>query len=126
RPTSAGGLVALAAAGVLAYSGGLGALVVGYLAGVLVGAAYATPAITLGAELFPTSHRSSMAGWLVVAGVLGATAGLLVVGAVADATGSFGPATLAVCLPAAAAAALFLLLPETRGLELEESAPEPA
>jgi MFS family permease len=126
RPTAAGGLVALAAAGVLAYSGGLAALVVGYLAGVLVGSAYATPAITLGAELFPTSQRSSMAGWLVVAGVLGATTGLMAVGAVADATGSFGTATLAVCLPAAAAAALFLLLPETRGLELEESAPEPA
>ena len=111
RPTAAGGLVALAAAGVLAYSGGLAALVVGYLAGVLVGSAYATPAITLGAELFPTSQRSSMAGWLVVAGVLGATTGLMASGR-SPATGSWHrhPGGL----PAqAAAGALFLLLPET-------------
>lgn len=126
RPTGAAALVALCGAGALAYSGTVGALVAGYLAGVLVGAAYATPAIALANELFPTSARASVAGWLVVAGVLGATSGLLAVGALADARGSFGTAVALVCGPAASSAALVVLLPETRGLELEESAPETA
>src|SRR5690606_4171140 len=110
--------------GILAYSGSVPALVTGYLAGIFTGSAYATPGIALGTELFPTSQRSSVAGWLVLAGVLGATAGLLVAGAIADATESFGTAMVTVCAPAAATAVLFAFLPETRGRELEESAPE--
>jgi hypothetical protein len=43
----------------------------------------------------------------------------------ADVFGAFPPAAVAVALPAAALALLYALLPETRGLELEESAPEP-
>lgn len=124
RPTAALGLTALAGSGILAYSGSVPALVTGYLAGIFTGSAYATPGIALGTELFPTSQRSSVAGWLVLAGVLGATAGLLVAGAIADATESFGTAMVTVCAPAAAAAVLFAFLPETRGKELEESAPE--
>jgi hypothetical protein len=65
-----------------------------------------------------------VAGWLVVAGVLGGAAGLLVAGAAADHFGSFGWAMAIVCLPAAAAALLTVGLRETRGLELEESAPD--
>ena len=124
RPTAAVALVLLAAAGVLTYSGSVPALVVGYLGGVLFGSAYGTPAITLTAELFPTSIRAAVAGWLVVAGVLGATLGLWLAGTIADALGSFAGAMLAVCVPGALAAALFALLPETRGLELERSAPD--
>lgn len=125
RPAAAGALVALCAAGVVTYAGSVGALVAGYLCGILVGAAYATPGIALAAELFPTSARASVAGWLVVAGVLGASTGLLVAGAIADRTDSFGAALAWVCVPAALTALLVLLVPETRGLELEESAPEP-
>jgi MFS family permease len=122
RPAGAAALVVLCGAGVLAYSGSVGGLAAGYLLGVLAGSAYSTPAITLTNELFPTSARGSVSGWLVVAGTLGSTAGLLLVGAIADASGSFGAATAVVCAPAAVCAALVLLLPETRGLELEESA----
>jgi MFS family permease len=124
RPTAAAALVGLCGAGVLAYSGSVGGLVSGYLLGIFVGSAYATPAIALTSELFPTSARASVAGWLVVAGVLGATSGLLLVGAIADASGSFATATVVVCVPGALSAALLVLLPETRGLELEQSAPE--
>ncbi|HET6952719.1 MAG TPA: MFS transporter, partial [Acidimicrobiales bacterium] len=124
RPTAAVALVALCGAGVVTYLGPVPALVAGYLIGVLVGAAYATPAIALAAELFPTSARASVAGWLVVAGVLGASSGLLLAGAVADATGSFGAAMAWVCIPAALAAVLLAAVPETRGRELEETAPE--
>jgi MFS family permease len=125
RPAAAAGLVGLCGAGVLTYSGSVGALAVGYLLGVFTGSAYSTPAITLTTELFPTSARASVAGWLVVAGVFGATSGLLLVGAIADARDSFTAATAIVCVPVALSAALVALLPETRGLELEQSAPEP-
>jgi MFS family permease len=126
RPTAGLALVLMAGAGVLTYSGSVPALAVGYLLGVLFGAAFGTPAIALTAELFPTSIRSAVAGWLVVAGVLGSTAGLWLAGTVADALDSFGEAMAVVCLPAGLAAVLFARLPETRGLELERSAPEEA
>jgi MFS family permease len=125
RPAAAGALVALCGAGMVTYSGAVGGLAAGYLLGVFAGSAYSTPAITLTNELFPTSARASVAGWLVVAGVLGATSGLLLVGAIADARDSFTAAIAVVCVPVAFSAALVALLPETRGLELEQSAPEP-
>jgi putative MFS transporter len=124
RPAAASALVALCGAGIITYLGPVGALVGGYLAGILVGAAYATPGIALAAELFPTSARATVAGLLVVAGVLGASSGLFLAGTIADRAGSFGAAMAAVCLPASLAATLLLLVPETRGLELEESAPD--
>jgi MFS family permease len=124
RPTGAAALIALCGVGVLTYSGSVGALVAGYLLGIFTGAVYATPAIALANELFPTSARASVAGWLVVAGVLGATSGLVLAGAVADASDSFAAAMAFVCVPAALSAALVVLVPETRALELEESAPE--
>jgi MFS family permease len=124
RPTAAVGLALMAAAGVLAYSGSVPALVVGYLCGILFGSTYGTPAITLTNELFPTSIRAGVAGWLVIAGVLGATSGLLLAGMIADELDSFAGAMVAVCVPGALSAALFALLPETRGLDLERSAPE--
>jgi predicted MFS family arabinose efflux permease len=123
RPAAAGALVLMAAAGVVTYSGSVPALAAGYLAGVLCGAAYGTPALALTAELFPTSVRAGVAGRLVVAGVLGATSGLWLAGSVADALGSFSGAMAVVCVPGGLAAALFGLLPETRGLELDHAAP---
>jgi MFS family permease len=114
RPTAALALMLMAGAGVLTYSGSVPALAVGYLCGVLFGAAYGTPAVALTAELFPTSIRSAVAGWLVVAGVLGSTSGLWLAGTIADALDSFGEALAMVCLPAGLVAVLFARLPETR------------
>lgn len=122
RPTGALALALLAGAGILTYSGSLPGLIVGYPFGVFVGTMFGTPALALGTELFPTAVRGSVAGWLVVAGVLGATSGLLIAGAIADALGSFAAGMVAVCIPAGSSALLFGLVPETRGVELEQSA----
>jgi putative MFS transporter len=114
----------VAAAGIMMYSGSQAMLVGGYWLNVLAQAAYGTAYGALTTEVFPTSSRATTQGWLAAAGVLGAVAGLALFGAVTDATGSFVVAALAVCVPCALTALGYLPLPETRGLELEESAPE--
>ena len=120
RPTASLGMVGIAIFGLVAYSGSRDALIVGYVAGVLAGSVLAPALGSLVNELFPTSVRASVSGWFLVAGVIGAAAGLVAFGAVADVRNQFGLAAIATFLPAAAAAALFWLLPETRGRELEE------
>ncbi len=78
---------------------------------------------TVTTELFPTSHRSTAAGWLVLVETVGWTSALLVVGAVAE-TGADLPgviAAMAVALVVAAACLSFV--PETRRVELETLAP---
>lgn len=119
RPTGAAALVLLAGASLVTYSGSIGAVVVGYPLAVLVGAAFGTPTMALAAELFPTPVRATVAGWLVVSGVIGSTSGLLVAGAAADVAGGFTAALALVCVPSGLAAALFTLVPETRGRELD-------
>jgi MFS family permease len=52
--------------------------VAGYLLAVVASSAYAPAFGSQAAELFPTSERGSVAGWLTAAGVLGAVAGLAV------------------------------------------------
>ncbi len=120
RPTGALGMSGVAVAGVVLYSGSRPALVVGYMVGVLFGSMFAPALGAMISELFPTSVRASVAGWWLVAGVLGAAAGLVVFGAVADAGGRFGAAAAVTFLPAALLAGLFWLLPETRGREPED------
>jgi len=124
RPTGALGLVGIALCATLAYSGSSLALVVGYVLGVLAGAVLAPAAGALVNELFPTAVRASVAGWLLVAGVLGAVGGLVVFGAVADLGNRFSLAGVALFLPAALAAGLFWCVPETMGREPEDLWPE--
>ena len=119
RPTSTGAMVAIGLSGALAYSGSRPALVVGYILGVLSGSLLAPAVGSLLTELFPTSVRASATGWWVTAGVLGAVGGLVVFGAVADVGNRFAAAADITFLPVTAAAALFWLLPETRGREPE-------
>ena len=119
RPTGTCAMVAIALSGALAYSGSRPALVIGYILGVLSGSLLAPAVGSLLTELFPTSVRASATGWWVVAGVLGAVGGLVVFGAVADVGNRFALAADLTFLPPAAAAALFWLLPETRGREPE-------
>lgn len=126
RPTAAAGQVVVAAAGALTYSGGPAAAGVGYLLAILAASAYAPAFGALSAELFPTRVRSTAAGWAAAAGVLGAVAGLLAFGVLTDVLGGFAPAAVMVTVPVAVAALAFVALPETRGLELEESAPDDA
>ncbi len=79
------------------------------------------------AELFPTSFRGAAAGWLTAAGALGGMGGLGLAGALAPLVGGIHVA-LAIVSGAGVLAAMAVLawLPETRGLDLETSAPEAA
>ncbi len=120
RPTAAFAMVVLACMGVLTYAGSRPALISGYILAVMAGSLLAPAVGSLLAELFPTSVRASVAGWWVAAGVLGAVAGLVAFGAVADAGNRFELAAALTFLPASLAAGLFWLLPETRGREPED------
>ena len=126
RPTCAVAMVAMIVTGVVSYSGSRAALLVGYELGVLSASTFAPAAGALANELFPTAVRASVAGWNVAASVAGAVVGLVVFGAVADVGNRFGVGAAATFLPVIFCVALFLLLPETRGRELEELWPEPS
>lgn len=122
RPTAAMALAGIGLAAMLTYAGGLATTVAGALASVLTGYAFAPTIAALANELFPTEVRGRVAGWLVATGVVGAVAGLLTFGAMADRLDGFAAAAVVVSVPAVAATLVFLRLPETRGMELEESA----
>jgi MFS family permease len=124
RITAASAQAMVALAGMLTYSGSRAAVAAGYLAAILVASAYAPSFGALSAELFPTSVRATVAGWLVAAGVLGAVAGLVAFGLLTDALDSFATAAVLICAPVILTCVLFARLPETRGLELEQSAPD--
>ena len=124
RITAAGTQAMVALAGMVTYSGSRPAVAAGYLLAILVASAYAPSFGALGSELFPTSVRATMAGWLVAAGVVGAVAGLIAFGLLTDALSSFAAAAVLVCAPVVLTCVLFARLPETRGLELEQSAPD--
>ena len=120
RLTGALAMVAVALFATLTYTGSAPALLAGYILGVFAGSVFAPAAGSLVNELFPTSVRASVAGWSLAAGVLGAVAGLVIFGAVAEAVHRFAVAGLVTFLPAALVMALFWLLPETRGVEPED------
>jgi SHS family lactate transporter-like MFS transporter len=119
RPTAAGAIVCIGAGAILCYSGGRTALVVGYLAGITAGGAFAPAAGALSNELFPTSVRSSVAGWNVAGSVVGAVVGLVVFGAVADVGNQFAIAAVVTAVPAVVLSGLLFFLPETKGHEPE-------
>lgn len=110
------------------YSGDIAQLGVGYLGSIFAASALAPAIGSLSAELVPTKVRATVAGWMTVAGVLGAVLGLLTFGWLADLTGSFGAAALGLGLTVVVLSLGYLLLPETRGLELDTipGAPEAA
>jgi putative MFS transporter len=126
RPAAAGSIAAMAGFGVLTYSGSRPGLVVGYVLGVLAASTLAPAAGAFVNELFPTQVRASIAGWQLAAAVLGASTGLVVFGQVADVDHQFGTAAVMTFLPALGSLGLLLLLPETRGRELEELWPSAA
>jgi MFS family permease len=120
RATAGGAMALLALAGITTYSGSATAAVAGYLGAVAAGALFAPAAGALAAELFPTSVRAAVAGWILAAGVLGAVAGLLAFGMVADAYEKFGDAALWLFTPTTLVALALVLVPETKGRELED------
>jgi MFS family permease len=125
RPIGVLFLLGLTAAELLFFLGGPRALWPGFAALVFFQGGKMTIIRAWAAELFPTSFRGAAAGWLTAAGALGAMAGLGLAGMLAPRVGGISVA-LAIIAAAGvlAAAAVLAWLPETRGLELEASAPE--
>ena len=122
RTTTAVGVLVTGLSAAVAYGGGGGLFVAGYLLGVGAGG-LVTPVITaLGTEIFPHHVRATAAGWLVIAGVVGATLGLAIFGAVGDVMHASGDSALRwpaviTFLPMLWTVALLRALPET-GQEL--------
>lgn len=123
RVTAAVAQLVICGAAVVTYNVGVPGLAGGYLLAMLAGAAFAPAMSALASEVFPTHVRSTAAGWLAAAGVVGAVGGLLAFGALADVFDSFGPAAVVLAVPVTLVAVGYAFLPETKGLELEESAP---
>ena len=120
RLTGALAMVSVALLATLTYSGSAVALIAGDISAVFAASVFAPAAGALVNELFPTSVRASVVGWTTAAGVLGAVAGLVAFGTVANAAHQFGVAGVVTFLPAALVMALFWVLPETRGREPED------
>jgi MFS family permease len=123
RPTTMLAMVAIAGFGVLLYSGTKPALFVGYVLAALGGGIIAPALGALVIEVLPTSVRASVAGWFVVAGVLGAVAGLVLFGTVADVDNRLSLAAVLTFLPILPVSGLLFLLPESKGKEPEELSP---
>ena len=124
RVTAGATQAAIAAAAMLTYSGTTAAEISGYLVAIFAASMFAPAIGALAAELFPTSIRATVAGWMSVAGVLGAVSGLVLFGVLVTALDNFLVAAATVALPVLAACPLYARLPETLGMELEESAPD--
>ena len=126
RPvTIVGLLVATGAQAAFFLSTGAGALlwitpVISIVAAACAGLALGT----LDAELFPTEVRGTSNGFLLVAGVGGSAAGLVLATQLKDVMGGLGPA-IAVCGFATLVAALFVVprLPETADRRLDDVSP---
>lgn len=119
RRVTAGVAMAIAGAAVAyGYGGGTTSLTIGYLTSIAASSAYAAPAGAMAAELVPTPVRATVAGWVTVAGVVGAALGLALVGVLGDVTGSFARPAAVVGIAVVTLSAGFALLPETKGQEL--------
>lgn len=123
RGTIVIGTVLTAVTATIAYGGGKTAFIVGYMTGVLAGGLLAPAIAALSTELFPHSSRATSAGWIVVAGVLGAIAGLLVFGLIGDTVHVTGPGSLRLAaivtfLPLLPFLGLLYRLPESSQMEL--------
>ena len=127
RPIGVLFLVGLTVAELLFFLGGRWALWPGFAAMVFFQGGKMTIIRAWAAELFPTSFRGAAAGWLTAAGAVGGMGGLGLAGALARPLGGIHAALAVVSLAGVlAAAAVAAWLPETRGLDLEASAPEAA
>jgi MFS family permease len=124
RSTAGTAQAVIALAAMLTYSGPAAAAITGYLLAIFAASVFAPAMGALSTELFPTSVRATVAGWLSVGGVVGAVCGLIAFGLLVTALNSFLVAAILVAAPVVALCPLYARLPETLGMELEESAPD--
>jgi putative MFS transporter len=125
RPISALFLIGLTLAEVVFFMGGPHALWPGFAAMVFFQGGKMTVIRTWAAELFPTSFRGAAAGWLTAAGTIGGMGGLGLAGALAPLVGGIHVALAVIAgTGVLAAGAVLSWLPETRGMDLDQSAPE--
>jgi MFS family permease len=123
RWTVAIGVIASAITSTFAYSGGRFAFILGYMVGVAAAGLLAPAATALSTEIFAHSFRATAAGWVVVAGVLGATTGLFLFGLIGDVThgasiSSLRLPALLTFLPLTPTVLMLRRLPESAGMEL--------
>lgn len=123
RWTVALGVAATGLTATYAYSGGRLNFTVGYMIGVGAAGLLAPAASAMSTEIFSHSIRATAAGWVVVAGVLGATAGLFLFGWVGDAVRASSATSLRVpalvtFLPLLPTLMLLTRLPESSTMEL--------
>ena len=123
RWTVALGAASLAITSTFAYSGGRLNFIVGYLVGVTAAGLLAPAASALSTEIFSHRVRATAAGWVVVAGVLGATAGLGLFGWVGDVVHASNVTALRLpalvtFLPLMPTLVLLRRVPESREMEL--------
>ena len=89
----------IALAAMLTYQGSSAAAIAGYLLAVLAASVFAPAIGALAAELFPTGIRATVAGWMSVAGIVGAVGGLVLFGVLVSALNNFLIAAAVVALP---------------------------
>jgi MFS family permease len=123
RWTVALGVVATGVTATFAYSGGRLNFTLGYMIGVGAAGLLAPAASAMSTEIFSHSIRATAAGWVVVAGVLGATAGLVLFGWVGDAVRATSATSLRVpalvtFLPLLPTLFLLQRLPESSTMDL--------
>ena len=124
RATVALGLFALAVTSTVAYSGGRVSFVLGYMTGVAAAGLFAPAASALSTEIFSRRVRSTAAGWVALAGILGATAGLALFGVIGDsahvaAVTSLRLPALMTFLPLLPTLLLLVRVPESRGVDID-------
>jgi MFS family permease len=125
RTTVGVGAIGSGLASCLAYFGGRHLFTIGYLVGVFATALWAPAASALVNETFPRRVRATVGGWIVVAGVLGATFGLFFFGVVANlvasdhSTSALRAPSLLTFLPLLPTLFVLWRLPETRHKSLD-------
>jgi AAHS family benzoate transporter-like MFS transporter len=123
RWTVALGVVMTALASTLAYGGGKTPFIIGYILGVGAGGLLSPAVTAVSTEIFAHRYRATATGWITVAGVLGAIAGLGLFGWVGDTVHTSSStglrvAALVTFLPLLPALFLLARLPESRAMEL--------
>jgi AAHS family benzoate transporter-like MFS transporter len=123
RWTVAIGTVMTALASTFAYGGGKTPFIIGYILGVGAGGLLSPAVTAISTEIFAHRFRATAAGWITVAGVLGAIGGLGLFGWVGDAARTSSStglrvAALTTFLPFLPALFLLVRLPESRAMEL--------